>query len=190
MQSLTVIPYKIKIKNRWCISNLWWHRMYITIPKWEKGRIVRRSWVKARPKTGCANSKLCISILMWKHSSYFQLLSALLTTTYFSLLGWFHSLLAALLSRYPMALASPASWGLQGNPGFTFTASHNGLFRPPFRDTPDTCLTSAAFLRHSLTLKPEPCDWGLLLAGAGTRMAPFLSYIFASSLFSMVFFTG
>ena len=31
------------------------------------------------------------------------------------LLGWFHSLLAAFLSRYLTALASLTSWGIQGN---------------------------------------------------------------------------
>jgi hypothetical protein len=49
--------------------------------------------------------------------------------------GWAHSLLTAFLCRYPTALASLTSWGLQGNLDFTFTASHKGLSRPPFRDT-------------------------------------------------------
>jgi hypothetical protein len=41
---------------------------------------------------------------------------SLLTATNFFLLGWFHYLLAAFLSRYPMVLASQTSWGLlQGN---------------------------------------------------------------------------
>lgn len=49
--------------------------------------------------------------------------------------------------RYnPRALESPKSWGgLQDNPGISFAASLNGLSRIPFRDTPNTCLTSAAF---------------------------------------------
>lgn len=65
-----------------------------------------------------------------------------------------------------MALASPTSWGFQGNLGFIFTASYNGLSGPPPSDNPDTCLASVAFLGHggtpynpfliSLTLKPEP----------------------------------
>ena len=100
----------------------------------------------------------------------------------FFLLGWFYSLLAALLGRYPMTLASLTSWVLQGNPGFNFTASHNGLSTgPPFRDTPDTWLTLVAFFGHGgkfhnplflpLTLKPEPHGqscYVLLLTGART----------------------
>ena len=75
------------------------------------------------------------------------------------------------------SLASQTSWGLQANPGFNFRASHNGLFRPPFRDTPDTCLASATFLNPfllSLTLNPEPRGQScqvLLLAGSGTCFA-------------------
>jgi hypothetical protein len=68
------------------------------------------------------------------------------------------------------------------NPVFTFTASHNGLSRPPDRATSDICLASMAYLSqgglcHSpfllcLTLKPELCGQScqvLLLAGAGTQ---------------------
>ncbi|XP_026633038.1 phosphopantothenoylcysteine decarboxylase isoform X2 [Microtus ochrogaster] len=56
------------------------------------------------------------------------------------------NLLPALLGRYPVALASPTSWDLQGNPGFTCTTLGSGLCRPPFKDTSDTSLASAAFL--------------------------------------------
>ena len=77
-----------------------------------------------------------------------KLHSALLTATHFFTLAWFHSLLVTLLGRYPLILASLTSWVLQGNPGFNFTASHNGLStRPPFRDTPDTCLASVTVVR-------------------------------------------
>ena len=65
--------------------------------------------------------------------------------------GWFYSLLAALLGSYLTALASPTSWRLQGSPDVNFTDSHMasllGLHsRSPFRRTTDNCLTSAAFL--------------------------------------------
>ena len=43
-------------------------------------------------------------------------------------LGCFHSLFAAFLSRYPMALASQISWGLQGN--FNVTASCFNVWDP------------------------------------------------------------
>ena len=36
--------------------------------------------------------------------------------------------------------------GLQGNSGFIFTASHNGLSKPPCPKTSDTCLASTTFL--------------------------------------------
>lgn len=39
---------------------------------------------------------------------------------------------AALLGRCPTTLASPRSWGLQGNPGFIITASFSVLPGPPW----------------------------------------------------------
>ena len=118
---------------------------------------------------------------MPKGSSNLYVFSSLLTATYFSLLGLFHTQSVASLGRYTMTLASPTSWGLQGKPGFTFTVSNNGPSGPPCRDTSDTCLASVAFLTLrrrfynpflvSLTLKPEPCGQScqvLLLAEAET----------------------
>lgn len=73
---------------------------------------------------------------------------------------------AAFLGNYSVILASLTSWGLQGHPAFTFTASWNGLSELPCKDTPVTCWASAAFLSHrgrfpnpfliSLILKPVP----------------------------------
>jgi hypothetical protein len=57
-------------------------------------------------KSRWEDSKLCISCLMSKCSSDVQLFSVLLTVTHFFLLDWFHLLLAALLSRYCIALVS------------------------------------------------------------------------------------
>ena len=57
---------------------------------------------------------------------------AWLTTAHFSLLGWFHPHSAALPGKYSTTLASPASWGLQGNSVFTFTSGYSG---PPYRDS-------------------------------------------------------
>lgn len=94
-------------------------------------------------------------------------------------MGCFHSQSAALLGRYPTALAFPTAWAQQHNPGFTFTTSYNCFSWPPYKDSLDTCLASETFLScggrfHypfsvSLTLKPESCDQSsqvLLLAGA------------------------
>jgi len=86
---------------------------------------------------------------------------ALLPATQFSL--WLASS-EDLFGRYPIALASPASWGLQHNPGFTITAEHNSTSGPPHRDSLATrtflnyrgrchnCFILASFW----TLKPEP----------------------------------
>jgi hypothetical protein len=41
--------------------------------------------------------------------------STLLTATNFFLIAQFHSLVAAFLSRYHRALATPTSWAFQGN---------------------------------------------------------------------------
>lgn len=91
----------------------------------------------------------------------------------------------AFLGRYPMALAAPSSWGFQGNPGFTFTASSHGLSGSPRRDTLDARLASVASLNFGggfhvslylsciLDPKAKPCGRScrvllLLIAGAGT----------------------
>lgn len=52
-------------------------------------------------------------------------LDSLLATAYFFLIVWFYFVLADFLGRYPKALSSPTSVGLQGNLGFVFTASSN-----------------------------------------------------------------
>lgn len=57
--------------------------------------------------------------LLFKCSSNLQLISTLLTAIHFSLLDWFHTLLAALLHRYSIALVSPSPCGFQDNPGFS-----------------------------------------------------------------------
>lgn len=118
----------------------------------------------------------------------------MLTATYFSVLGCFHTWSATFLGKYPTAQGSPTHWGPQGNPDFTFTASHSVLSRPPCRDTSDTCPASVAFNNHrerfyspflvSLTLEPEPCSQSchiLLLAGAGTW--PPLKIAFSSAFY-------
>lgn len=99
--------------------------------KREEGSIERKYWTKARLKPAGHTPNSASLCLMSNCSSDLQCLSALLTAAHFCLLGWFHALLAALLSRFPMALAFPTSWNLQGNPGFSFTASCNGFSRPP-----------------------------------------------------------
>ena len=128
-------------------------------------------WTKARWKTSWANTKVYISMSGIKA---LQLLPALLTARCFFLLNWFHFLLAAFLSRYPMTWASLISWGLQGNkgnPGFNSIASYNSLFGLSSRNTLDTCLALVAFLSCSLILKPEPygrnCQF-LLFVGVRT----------------------
>lgn len=68
----------------------------------------------------CQISKLSLDL---------QLLSTLLTTRRFFLLGG-STLLAAFLSKYYMTLVSATSWGLPSNPGFTlqlYTMASLGL---------------------------------------------------------------
>lgn len=106
-----------------------------TLPKYREGSIVRKYWAKARWKTSWANSKLCISMSDVK--TLFR------SPTPFSFVNWntlFFSWVVPLPissspQQDPTALASPVSWGLQGNPGFSFTASCSSLSRPPFRNT-------------------------------------------------------
>lgn len=64
---------------------------------------------------------------MSKCSSDLQFFSLLLTAMHLFLLGWFHSLFEAFLWQVSMALASPTSWALQSNSGFTFKVSSNVL---------------------------------------------------------------
>ena len=101
--------------------------------------------------------------------------------THFSLLGLFpHSVYS---SPWQLSHSSSISntFGSPLKSDFMFTVSHNGLSRPPYRDTPDTHMASVIFLSHrerfhsslfdSLTLKPEPYGQSyqvFLLAGAGT----------------------
>lgn len=105
--------------------------------------------------------------------------------------SYFHFLLSALLSRYPMTLLFPTSWRLQCKPHFNFTASSNVLSRPPCRDTPthtwpqELCkvIIHNPFLVF-LTLNPGPnrqtCQI-LLFAENETR--PLHSNIFSLALF-------
>lgn len=106
---------------------------------------MRKYWTKERPKKRLNKLQTLSSRLITRFSSELQLLSVLFTATHFSLLDWFHSLLAVFLSIYPTCLASTTSWGLQGKLGFTYIASYNGLSRTPFLDTLDTCLASLSF---------------------------------------------
>jgi hypothetical protein len=75
-----------------------------------KRSIVRKKKKKKNPPEKTANS--AFRCVMSKHSSDFQLLSALLIATHFFFLGWFHSQLAALLNDSPTDLALSTSWGL------------------------------------------------------------------------------
>lgn len=95
-------------------------------------------------------------------------------------LGWLRPWSEAFLDRYPTTLAFPASQ--YNNPGFTFTASGNGLALPPWNHFSATCLASEASFSWrgrfynpsnslSLTLNPglpgQHCQI-LLLNGTGT----------------------
>ena len=59
---------------------------------------------------------------------------------------WSHSLLAALLSRYRMALALLTFFKSPRQPKISLTGSHTSLSRSPFCDVPDKHLASVALL--------------------------------------------
>lgn len=63
---------------------------------------------------------------------------SLLTMTCFPLLGRLYSLSAALFGRHSTTLGSPPSLGLWCKSVFTFTASQEGLSRPPEPPLPQT----------------------------------------------------
>ena len=102
-------------------------------------KLLNQRKTKSKNKTVGQTTNSVSPCLMSKHSSDLQLLSVLLTETHFDLLSWFCFLLATLLGRYPTTLTSPTSWGFQGKPGFTFTASHKGLCGLLCSGTLDAC---------------------------------------------------
>lgn len=59
---LPVTPIKLKFKGRSHTSKIEWHRIYMCIKKGRKGNLVKGYWIKARPKTIRASSKLYISM--------------------------------------------------------------------------------------------------------------------------------
>jgi hypothetical protein len=124
---------------------------------------------------------------------------SLLTATHFFFLGWFHSQLTALLKRFSTALVLLTSWGLQGNPNFTFIPSFKCLSWSPCKDIADKCLTSEAFLSwKSRSYKPFPdtearTTWLELLRFAvcgGWNMIHLINHNFTSILFFIISFTA
>jgi hypothetical protein len=130
-------------------------------PKHREESIVRNYWAKARPKPAGQTPTSTSLRLILRHST-------LLTAAYFFLLVWFHSLLAALLGNYPMALATPTYWGLQGNPGFIFTVPCNGVSGPP-------CM------RPYLSSLTHPCPPWLSLVTEGDSITPFTQWLLWAS---------
>jgi hypothetical protein len=93
---------------------------------------------KVRLKTSCANSRHFTSMsdvtLLFRSAtpSTFVDCNTLLS------FGHVYALITAFHDKYPMALSSPTSWGLQGNLSFDIRASQNDLSGPPFRDNSGT----------------------------------------------------
>ena len=75
-------------------------------------------------------------------------LSSFMTTIYFSVLGWFHSLFVAFFERYSTAVDLLTSWVLYHNIGFPFIPSQKSLSRHLFRDFAATWMPSVAFHNH------------------------------------------
>ena len=81
--------------------------------------MARNYWTKTRPKNKQSYSKFLISVsdvkTFLRFSNPFILVDCCWqiwhsAATNFILLGWFHSLFASFLGRYPTALISLASW--------------------------------------------------------------------------------
>jgi hypothetical protein len=91
---------KTKEKSKTYTFNIQWHIIYITISKGKKGNTIENTGPEQYQKTNTGQTPNSESpCLVSKCSSDIQLLLALLTRTYFSLSGWLHSLLAALLGK-------------------------------------------------------------------------------------------
>lgn len=84
-------------------------------------------------------------------------------------LGLIPSLLAAFLSRYLTVITTPAFWGLQGNPGFFFTASYSGLSEPPVRAIP-----THAWPQHLSLVAEEYSITSSILNSKAKTMSPML----------------
>lgn len=113
----------------------------------------------------------------------------------------FHSLCAALLSRYPMALSYLTSLAFQSNGDFTSTSSYGGLSGPlellesPSPGLPCHTFLASALLSHRGTfrnscipvffLTPEPADG---TANLGCLLGTLLNHIWSSfNLFLLLF---
>jgi hypothetical protein len=106
---LTVITYKVNIKKQ--LMYLKHHRINDTITKWHSEESLdksntKNSWVAPHLMS---DVKTPLSV-----DDYSKLLS----------LGLSHSLLAAFLSRYALALGSLTDWGIPGKVKFTTSCSN------------------------------------------------------------------
>lgn len=131
-------------------------------------------------------------------SSDLPLLPALLNVTQFPL--W-PVPLPVCDSPWQVAHSSGISSIWRYNPGFAFSASFNGLSRPPNRDSPTTCLASAAFFNHKqrfhspfppvlFLIKSEPHDPNLPSSVAfwGWGLTPSMNCVYLS--FNLLIFLG
>lgn len=117
----------------------------------------------------------------------------LLPTMYISLLGLVPFLYSAVFGRCLRALASPTSWALQCNPGFTITVLHNGFSEPlalsklSWRDVPVAySLVSVALLKtwrvnpwclhvyilHASKVKTIRMTWPSMAVSLSCTLAP------------------
>lgn len=159
----------IKSKSKLYTYNIWWHKIYIIIPKEKKGGIGRKYWTKEDWKLEGQISNLVVLCWMSKglNGSLDLLILPALLKIHFS-----HGLILLLVcnspQQTPMALASSISWSLQPKSSFTFTVSWDGLLGI-YPETPlPPHFASVAFLSLGgifyipstpisfLTLKPAP----------------------------------
>jgi hypothetical protein len=139
---LTITLCKIKIKKQ---ITYFYYTMEQNIHYYSKRQEDRRENTRPKPAVQTPNS--ASPCLVSKCSLNLQLLSALLSEAHFSLLGCFHSLLAAFQGGYPTTLVS----NILGSPVKSRHHPHrqySDLSGSPCRDASAICLASMVFLSH------------------------------------------
>lgn len=122
--------------------------MFIIVSNRMIAGIVKRYWIKARPKLSRANSKSC---MMFDIKEFRWL--------YLSSSGHLSQAGSTPSARCLTALISPTYWCLWCNISFPSTAAHNGL---PYRDSPAMCVAVAALWNQRKI--SQPLNWCILHA--------------------------
>lgn len=182
--------------------NIYGKEYSFVFQNWGKGDKWRNTVPKSDWKLSRQTSNSISPCMVSKQFSDLQLISALLTATHFSYLGWFGLISQQhFLAGIPTDLASPTSCDLQDNPGFNFTTSQNDLSWAACKNSPAVGLSSPSFLNHSgrwhnlhssfasfILMQERMVKAALFCCFLGLNHAPrphSFKYIFTSILFSI-----